>query len=75
MPKIPMIKAKELLRYLLKYGCIEKRVNGSHHILQYNNKITVLAVHNEDNKRGTFSGILKQLEIDINDFIEFIDKN
>jgi predicted RNA binding protein YcfA (HicA-like mRNA interferase family) len=75
MPKIPVLKEKDFLSYLLKYGVIEKRISGSHHVLKYNNNTSVLAIHNEDIKRGVFTGVLNQMEIDIDVFIDFINKN
>lgn|GEM_PF-6847337 len=31
MPRIPVLPAKDLLDYLLRYGCRLISVNGSHH--------------------------------------------
>lgn len=31
MPKIPRIKAKDFLKYLIKYDCTEISITGSHH--------------------------------------------
>jgi len=75
MPKIPTIKAKDFLKYLIKYGCTELTTHGSHHKVKYKNKISIVAIHNKDYAKGSFSGILSQLEINIDDFIEFIEKN
>lgn len=78
MPRIPRIKAKDFFKYLKKYGCTEISINGSHHkvVNNKNNKVSVVAIHsNEDIYPGMFSGILKQLEININDFVKFIEKN
>jgi len=77
MPKIPIIKSKDMLQYLLKYGCELTGISGSHHRLHNpaNNRFTVLAMHsNKDFSKGAFSSILKQLGIDINEFIDFMDK-
>lgn len=76
MPKIPIIKPKDFLAYLLKFDCNIVNVKGSHYkiVNNKNNKISVLPLHSEDLKRGTFAGILKQLDIDIDEFINFIFK-
>lgn len=78
MPRIPRIKAKDFFKYLKKFGCTEISVKGSHHKIKnnINNKISVIAIHtNEILKPGLFEAILKQLEIDIKQFIEFIENN
>lgn len=75
MPRIPRIKAKDFFKYLTKYDCTEISINGSHHKIKNNknNKISVVAIHSSEILApGLFSSILKQLEIDINDFIDFI---
>ena len=77
MPKIPRIKAKDFFKYLLKYGCTEVSINGSHHKIRNNknNKISVIAIHsNEILYPGMFSEILQQLDINIEEFINFMQK-
>ncbi len=76
MPKIPRIKAKDFFKYLKKFGCTEISINGSHHKVKNNknNKISVVAIHtNEIISPGMFGAILKQLEIDLNEFINYIN--
>lgn len=78
MPKIPRIPAKTFFKYLKKFNCTELSINGSHHKIRNdkNNKISVIAIHtNQIMSPGMFLAILKQLEIDIQKFIEFINKN
>lgn len=78
MPKVPRIRAKDFFKYLVKYGCTELSIRGSHHKVRNdkNNKISIIAIHsNEILLPAMFSKILKQLEIDVNEFIDFIDKN
>lgn len=77
MPKIPVIKAKDFYSFLIKYGCREISVRGSHHKI-YNpntNKTSVVSIHSgQDVDKGSFAGILSQLEIDIDEFIRFVGK-
>lgn len=76
MPKIPRIKAKDFFKYLKKFDCTEISINGSHHKVKNNknNKISVVALHtNEIISPGMFGAILKQLGIDINEFIDYIN--
>lgn len=78
MPRIPRIKAKDFFKYLLKYDCTEISINGSHHKVKNNknNKVTVVAIHsNEILYPAMFSAILKQLEINIDEFIKYIELN
>jgi len=77
MPKIPRIKAKDFFKYLVRYGCTELSIRGSHHKIRNdkNNKISIVAIHsNEILLPSMFSAILKQLDIDVNEFIDFINK-
>jgi len=77
MPKLPVIPAKELLRLVLKYGCVLHNVRGSHHNI-YNpdtNKKSTIPIHgNRDLDKGFFADILDQLGIDVDDFLEFMKK-
>ena len=77
MPKIPIIKAKDFFKYITKFGCTNISIRGSHHKIKNNknNKISIIAIHsNEDLHPAMFLKILKQLDIDINEFIDFINK-
>ena len=75
MPELPIIKTKDMLKFLQKYGCVLLSVNGSHHKLYNpaNNRPTILAVHaGTDLKKAMFSKVLKDLGIDTDDFLKFI---
>ena len=75
MPRIPIVKAKDFHKYLLKYGCLNISTNGSHHkvLNPKNNKSSVVAIHaGKDVDKGAFSGVLNQLGIDVQDFIDSI---
>ena len=77
MPKIPIVKAKDFFKYIKKFNCTEISVRGSHHKIKnnVNGKISVIAIHsNEDLYPAMFQAILKQLDININGFIDFINK-
>ena len=78
MPKIPIVKAKDFLSLVEKYGCDEISVRGSHHKMfnPKTNETSIITVHGgQDLDKGTFSGVLKQLGIDIDDFLDFMKKN
>ncbi|MCL2494043.1 MAG: type II toxin-antitoxin system HicA family toxin [Oscillospiraceae bacterium] len=78
MPKMPVLRAKDFLAWLLKYGCEEIRVRGSHHQI-FNpdtGRISTVAIHGGlDVKRGDIAGTLRQLGIDVDEFLAFIKNN
>ena len=78
MPKIPVIHPKDMLRYLLTYGCTLVRIKGSHHRIlnPANNQLSTLPIHSGiDLSPGLFTKILRDLDIDANEFIEFIQNH
>lgn len=75
MPKIPIVKAKDFFKYLIKFNCTEISIKGSHHKIRNdkNGKISVIAIHsNEDLYPSMFQAILRELDINIEEFINFI---
>jgi predicted RNA binding protein YcfA (HicA-like mRNA interferase family) len=78
MASVPNLKSKDFLKYLIKYGCIETRIKSSHHQIIYptNNTHSTVSFHcSEDLGVIMFRAILKDLKIDIHNFIEFINHN
>jgi len=78
MPKLPVIPAKELLRLVLKYGCILHSIRGSHFNVYNpnNNKRSTIPIHGKrDLSKAFFANILNQLDIDVDDFLEFMKNN
>ena len=78
MPKIPIIKAKDFYKYLLKYGCEPISVRSSHFKLcnPKTGKPATVPIHGgKDLGKGLFADILSQLGIDIDDFLEFMENN
>ena len=78
MPKIPVVKAKVFLKILAKYGCEEVSIRGSHHKIfnPRTNMTSIVTVHGgQDLGKGSFSGVLSQLGIDVEDFLEFMKNN
>ena len=78
MPKIPVVKAKEFYNYILKYNCKLIGVTGSHHRVKNirNNQVSVIAIHGgRDLAPPLFAKTLKDLGIDIDDFLDFMKKN
>ena len=54
------MKDKELLRLLKKNGWQEKRIQGSHHILEKNGRIEVIPVHGREVPTGLLQKIRKR---------------
>ena len=54
------MKDKDLLKLVKKNGWELKRINGSHHILQKNEKTIIIPVHGKDIPTGLLNKILKQ---------------
>jgi len=68
MPKLPVLKPKEIIVILKKHGFLEKRQKGSHVLFvnQKINKWTTVPVHNKPLKKGTLKSILRQANISVN---------
>ncbi len=54
------MKDKDLLKLLKKNGWTIARINGSHHVLQKDGKITVVPIHGKDVPTGLLNKILKE---------------
>ncbi|MEK6913774.1 MAG: type II toxin-antitoxin system HicA family toxin [Nanoarchaeota archaeon] len=61
------IKSREVVKLLEKKGFEIKRQNGTHVILEKNNKIVVVPVHHPTLPIGTLKSIEKQSEISFRD--------
>ena len=75
MPKMPRISSKEAIRVLERLGFEQVRQTGSHVVMKKETEAgkigCVIPVHQEL-KVGTLSGILKQSQITIEQFIEYL---
>ncbi|MEN8253433.1 MAG: type II toxin-antitoxin system HicA family toxin [Patescibacteria group bacterium] len=71
MPKLPILKAKEIEKILLKLGFVQTRQKGSHRF--FLNKITgdttVLPMHNKDIGRGLLRKIINDSGVGVKEFI------
>jgi predicted RNA binding protein YcfA (HicA-like mRNA interferase family) len=62
-------KAKEVLRRLERAGFEVRRQSGSHVVLRHaDGRQTYVAMHSRDVPKGTFRSILKQAEMDEEEF-------
>jgi len=73
MPKLPVLKPKEVVKILKKLGFEEERSKGSH-VQFYKGKIRVtVAIHNKDIRRGTLINIIRQCGLTTEEFIKLIN--
>jgi predicted RNA binding protein YcfA (HicA-like mRNA interferase family) len=74
MTNLPALSGKDLIKFLKKQGFVAIRTKGSHHFLQHSDgRSTTVPTHsNETIGTGLLLKILKDCEIDKNDFIKMI---
>jgi predicted RNA binding protein YcfA (HicA-like mRNA interferase family) len=79
MPKLPRIKATEVIRVLEKLGFRKVRQKGSHVIMKKSMVISegetieigcVVPMHSKDIAIGTLANILRQANISVEEFLE-----
>lgn len=54
------MKDKDLFKLLQNNGWTLKRINGSHHVLEKDGQIEVIAIHGKDVPTGLLNKILKR---------------
>ncbi|MBW4638668.1 MAG: type II toxin-antitoxin system HicA family toxin [Gloeocapsa sp. UFS-A4-WI-NPMV-4B04] len=73
MPKLPRISSREAIRALGRLGFEQVRQTGSHVVMKKETEEgeigCIVPVHREL-KIGTLSGILKQAQVTVEEFIE-----
>lgn len=75
MSKLPQISGKECIKTLQKVGFQIKRQKGSHIILQRDDPFAEVVVPNHKTlDKGTLRAIIRQAELEVNEFIELLGK-
>lgn len=76
MPKLPVVKAKELLKILKKFGFFEHHQAGSHIQLKHpDGRRTTIPYHPaKEIRKGTLRGIINDLGITVEEFINISKK-
>ncbi len=71
MPKLPVLKPKEVIKRLEKLGFVKDRQSGSHIVLYRtkDKKRAVVPIHLKDIKKGTLLAILRESGISKEDFL------
>lgn len=73
MPKLPRISSGEAIRSLERLGFEQVRQTGSHVVMKKeteDGKIGCVVPVHQELKVGTLSGILKQAQVTVEEFIE-----
>lgn len=72
MSKLPPLKSKDVIRALHKIGFIEHHQKGSHKIFKKDNLRVTLPIHSKDLKKGTIHSIIEQIELTLEEFLEYL---
>jgi predicted RNA binding protein YcfA (HicA-like mRNA interferase family) len=75
MPKLPRISSGEAIRSLERLGFEQVRQTGSHVVMKKETeegKIGCVVPLHQELKVGTLSGILKQAQVTVEEFIEHL---
>jgi predicted RNA binding protein YcfA (HicA-like mRNA interferase family) len=74
MPKLPVLKPRDVIRVLEKRGFVLDRTKGSHHIYLHpdTKQRAIVPVHSRDLPQGTLLSILKQAGIDRDELEELL---
>lgn len=76
MPKLSVIKARELLKSLIKLGFYKHHQVGSHIQLKHEDgRRTTIPYHpNQEIRRGTLKAIINDLDMTVEEFIKILRK-
>lgn len=77
MPKLPIIKPRQLIAVLKKLGFFEHPQRGTSHVVfaHADGRRTTVARHaGKDIPRGTLRAILRDINISIEKFVELLKK-
>lgn len=71
MPKLPVVKVKELIRVLNKLGFFEYHRVGSHAQFKHSDgrRVTIPIHYGKDVKSGILRGILNDIDLSVEKFI------
>ena len=70
MPKLPVLKPKQVIKVLEKAGFCFVLQKGSHRIYIKEEMGIVIPYHNKDLKKGTLKNIIRQSGIKLKDFLD-----
>ncbi len=75
MPKLPVIKARKLIKVLNKLGFYKHHQVGSHAQFKHpdGRRITLPIHPGKDLKKKTLKGIIKDLDLSVEEFIKLLN--
>ena len=76
MPKLPVVKAKDLLKAIQKNGFVKHHQVGSHIQLKHSDgRLVTISYHpSHEIRRGTLRGIINDMHMSTEDFIALLKK-
>lgn len=77
MPKLPVVKVRELIRVLRMLGFFEYHRVGSHAQFKHSDgrRVTIPIHYGKDVKRGMLKGILNDINISVEEFTLILKRN
>lgn len=74
MPKLPIVKSRELIRVLRKLGFFKFHQVGSHAQFKHpdGRRITIPIHPGKDINKKTLKGIIDDLDISVDDFVKIL---
>ena len=74
MPKLPIVKSRELVRVLEKLGFFESHRVGSHAQFKHcdGRRITIPIHKGKDIKGGILRGIIKDIDFTVEEFVKIL---
>ena len=72
MPKLPALKAREVIRILERAGFYEVRQRGSHLQLKRGNLLVTVPVHSGDLNPTTLRSIIRQAGMTVEEFLALL---
>lgn len=76
MPKLPVIKPRDVIAFLEYNGFFLKRSEGSHRRFHHQDgRRTTVAYHTKPLKKGTLRSILRQSELTVEDLLSYLRKH
>jgi len=75
MPPLPIVNAKQLIKFLLSKGFVFVRQRGSHQRYKHpDGRAITVPVHGKTSlKRGLLNGILNELNISVEELLSFLN--
>jgi predicted RNA binding protein YcfA (HicA-like mRNA interferase family) len=73
-PKLPAIKARQIIRFLEQNGFILDHVSGSHYIYYHSasRRRAVVPQHNRDMPKGTLMSLLREAGFTRDELLDFL---